>query len=68
MSLVLERGANIRSYGFDCSADVLDLRLEADEVSSREWIRSGTLGVRLRRWHVSGNDQRRFSVNSQPFL
>ena len=70
VSLVLERGANVCSYGFGCLADVLDLRLEADEVPSRQRKRYGALVVRLRwKWrHVSSNGQRRFSVSSQLFL
>ena len=72
VSLVLERGANVRGYGFDCLADVIDLRLDAAEVSSRQRKRSGALVVRLRqhvsRRHVSKNGQRRFSVSSQLFF
>ena len=72
VSLVLERGANVFSHGFDCLADVFGLRLEADEVSSRQRKRSGALVVRLRRHvsrrHVSRNGQRRCSVISQLFI
>ena len=72
VSLVLERGANVHGHGFDCLADVLDLRLDAAEVSSRQRERSGALVVRLRqhvsRWHVSRRGQRRFSVSSQLFF